>query len=203
MTGLDELQLRHARHYRTVLRRVDHLYQKGGDAITEGLILFDSNWPNIKAGQQWTTSQTEKDDAAAELCRDYVDAGMYILSLHRHPNERIRWLESAVTSARRLKEPLFEGRHLGNLGTAYYALGETRRAIELHEQALIIIREIGDRHGEGYALSNLGTAYMNLGELRRATELYEQCLVIVREIGDRRGEGAVSGQLGPNLCCPR
>jgi hypothetical protein len=33
---------------------------------------------------------------------------------------------------------------MGNLGTAYKNLGETRRAIQIHEQALLIFREIGD-----------------------------------------------------------
>ena len=64
-----------------------------------------------------------------------------------------------------------KGNALGNLGTAYAALGETRRAIELYEQALVIAREIGDRRGEGNALGNLGIAYAALGEPRRAIEL--------------------------------
>src|SRR5436190_23926905 len=101
MAGPYEIQLRYAAHYWTVLHSADHLYQEGGEVITEGLCLFCLNWGNIKAGQQWTSSQTEKDDAAAELCRNYADAGMHILSLLQHPNERIRWLESAVTAARR------------------------------------------------------------------------------------------------------
>ena len=89
-----------------------------------------------------------------------------------------------------------EGTALGNLGAAYADLGETRRAIELYEQQLVIVREIGDRRGEGTALGNLGTAYADLGETRRAIELYEQRLVIAREIGDRRGEGTALGNLG-------
>ncbi len=67
-------------------------------------------------------------------------------------------------------------------------LGETRKAIEFHEQALVIDREIGDRRGEGADLGNLGIAYADLGETRQAIEFYEQALVIAREIGDRRGE---------------
>jgi len=35
-----------------------------------------------------------------------------------------------------------EGADLGNLGSAYADLGETRRAIQFHEQALLIDREI-------------------------------------------------------------
>ena len=85
---------------------------------------------------------------------------------------------------------------LTELGNTYADLGEPRRAIEHHEQALVISREIGDRWGEGNALGNLGLAYADLAEPRRAIELYEQQLVITREIGDRRGEGNALGNLG-------
>ena len=60
---------------------------------------------------------------------------------------------------------------------AYAHLGETRKAIEFYEQALMIAREIGDRRGEGNALGNLGIAYADLGETRKAIEFYEQALI--------------------------
>jgi tetratricopeptide (TPR) repeat protein len=76
-----------------------------------------------------------------------------------------------------------------NLGIAYAALGDARKAIEFYEQALVIDREIGDRRGEGNALGNLGAAYADLGDARKAIEFYEQALVIDREIGSKQGEG--------------
>ena len=82
---------------------------------------------------------------------------------------------------------------LGNLGIAYKNLGDARKAIEYHEKALAIAREIGDRRAEGAALGNLGIAYEDLGDARKAIEYYEQALAIAREIGDRRGEGAALG----------
>jgi len=84
----------------------------------------------------------------------------------------------------------------GNLGSAYRALGQVARAIEYHEAALAIAREIGDRQGEGAWLGNLGNAYSDLGQVARAIEYHEQALAISREIGDRRGEGADLGNLG-------
>ena len=88
------------------------------------------------------------------------------------------------------------GSVLGNLGSAYSDLGQVDKAIEYHEQALVIAREIGDRRGEGSRLGNLGSAYYHLGQVEKAIEYYEQALVIAREIGDRRGEGADLGNLG-------
>jgi hypothetical protein len=45
-----------------------------------------------------------------------------------------------------------ESNSLGNLGNAYAALSEMRKAIEFHQQALLIAHEIGDRRGEGISL---------------------------------------------------
>jgi tetratricopeptide (TPR) repeat protein len=189
-------RLRHAAHYLTVLRECDALYLKGGDAIKSGFVLFEVERRNIEAGQEWVCRPSREDKAAALLCNNYANAGVYVLNLRQHPREFISWSEAALAAARQLKDRAAEGRHLGNLGIAYADLGETRRAIEFHEQALLISREIGDRRGEGAGLGNLGNAYGALGETRRAIEFYEQVLVISREIGDRRSEGATLGNLG-------
>jgi tetratricopeptide (TPR) repeat protein len=186
----------HATHYATVLRAAKELYKQGGEAIQRGLALFDLEQKNIQAGQAWAEANLGKDDTAAQLCDDYPDAGTYILDLRQHPHERIRWLESALAAARRLKRREAEGVHLGNLGLAYSNLGETRKAIDFYEQALVISRKINDRRNEGAWLGNLGIAYADLGETRKAIEYHEQALVIDRQIGDRRGEGQDLGNLG-------
>jgi len=41
-----------------------------------------------------------------------------------------------------------EGNHLGNLGSAYAALGEVKRARESWQQSLAIFEEIGDSRSE-------------------------------------------------------
>ena len=185
----------HAAHYMLVLRRAGELYLAGGDDLARGLGLFDLEWANVQAGQAWAGDHAEKDADAARLCSGYAGAGP-LLGLRQHPRQRVEWLEAALDSARLSKDLPAQGGHLGNLGLAYAALGETRPAIELYEQDLAIAREIGDRRGEGAVLGNLGVAYAALGETRRAIQLYEQRLAIAREIDDRRGEGTVMGNLG-------
>ena len=81
-------------------------------------------------------------------------------------------------------------------GNNAYKRSKFREAIEYHEQALAIAREIEDRQGEGATLCNLGNAYSDLGEVRKTIEFYEQALDISREIEDRQGEGADLGNLG-------
>ena len=189
-------RMRHAVQYLIVLAKCDEFYLQGGDAIKDGLALFDTERRNIEAGQEWACQHSGGDGTAALLCNKYPDAGVYVLDLRQHSRERILWIEAGLAAARQIKDRAAEGSHLGNLGLAYAALGETRRAVEFYEQQLVITREIGDRSGEGSALGNLGNAYAALGETRRAVEFYEQRLVIAREIGDRRGEGNALGNLG-------
>ncbi|HJR05737.1 MAG TPA: tetratricopeptide repeat protein [Pyrinomonadaceae bacterium] len=188
--------LLHAVHYLQILFTADKLYQKGGEAIAEGLSLFDNERVNIEAGQKWSAARFAENEHAAHLCNDYPDAGVYVLSLRQHPRDFIRWHEVGLSAARQLKDPAAEGRHLGNLGYAYDDLGEYRRAINFYEQILSIARESGNRLHEGTALGNLGVSYQNLGESRRAIEFYEQQLPITRETGDRRGEGNALANLG-------
>jgi len=190
-------QKRFATHYKDVLAAAKDLYKDGGKSLLRGLSLFDLEWGNIQAGHAWVTAQANAADVdVTRLGMTYPDAGVYVLYLRQHPREWIGWLEIALDAARRLQDREGEGVALGNLGTAYKNLGETRRAIQFHEQYLAIARGLGDRRGEGVALGNLGLAYAALGETRRAIQFYEERLTIAREIGDHRGEGAVLGNLG-------
>lgn len=188
--------LRHAGYYQTLLDSANSLYEQGGEALMQGLALYDRERANIEAGQAWAAERAEADDEAATLCNAYPGAGAHVLELRRHPHERINWLEAALSAARRLKTRGPESVHLANLGIAYSQIGEPRRAIGHHEQALVISREIGDRRAEGQDLGNLGIAYAQLSEPRHAIEQFEQRLEIAREIGDRRGEGNALGNLG-------
>ncbi|MDQ2806855.1 MAG: tetratricopeptide repeat protein [Chloroflexota bacterium] len=191
----DAVALRHAQYYVTVAWQADKLY-KTKDRMGEGLALFDGERLHIDAGWAWARSRADS-DASARVLLDYADATAYIGSLRYHARtERIPQLEAWLAAARRLGRKGAEGAALGNLGLAYAALGEARRAIGYHEQDLAMSSEIGDRRGEGAALGNLGLAYADLGEARRAIVYYEQHLAIAREIGDRRGEGSALSGLG-------
>lgn len=190
------VQRRHSIHYQQVLSAADRLYLKGGDAIAQGLLLFDRELSNIRAGQAWVASRAGSDDEAAWLSIHYPDAGANILDLRQHSRERILWSKTALSAALRLKERGAEGNALSSLGLAYVALGEARKAIEYHGQAFIIYREIGNKHGEGNALNNLGVAHAALGETREEIECHKRALTISREVGNRRGEVNALNNLG-------
>jgi tetratricopeptide (TPR) repeat protein len=186
---------RYARYYAQIARQANELYTQGGPLMLAGLALFDAERAHINIGWDWAEQHpSPKGDA---IVRDYAHLTAYIGQLRFDArNESIPRLEAALAAARRQRDRGAEGARLGNLGLAYYDLGEVRRAIEYHELALVVLREIGFRRGEGQVLGNLGLAYYNLGDVRRAIEYHEQRLVIVREIGDRYGEGQALGNLG-------
>ncbi len=154
-----------------------------------------SDWANIQKGQKWAKSNAAKACEIAEICSNFAGAGSHLESAAASAQKDSMVGGGAGCIARQQNRNA-EGIHLGNLGNAYSDLGEPRKAIEYHEQALKIAREIGDRRGEGAGLGNLGSAYSDLGEPRKAIEYYEQALKIAREIGDRRGEGNHLGNLG-------
>lgn len=188
---------RHAIHYKDVLSVSNDLYFQCGAAQSRGLALFDLEWGNIQAGHTWIVAQgVETKEDLARLGMVYPNSGAEVLHLRQPPRDRIRWLEIALTAARRLKDRAHEYASLGNLGLGYADLGETRGAIQFFEQVLLIVREFGGERSEGNVLNNLGLAYTNLGENKRAIQFFEQYLTIARESGDRRGEGIALNNLG-------
>ena len=54
----------------------------------------------------------------------------------------IGYYEQALTIAKEIGDRRGEGNHLGNLGSAYYSLGEVQKAREYLEQALAIFEAI-------------------------------------------------------------
>ena len=77
-----------------------------------------------------------------------------------------------------------EGTWLGNLGSAYDALGQVERALEFYEQALVIAKEIGDRRGEGVWLNNLGVVFADMEKYDLALACYLVARTIRRDIKD-------------------
>jgi len=98
----------------------------------------------------------------------------------------------------RITDPALNATHLANLGNCYLMLGDYRQAIDLHAQALVIARDIGDRESESATLGNLALCHYAMTDYWQAIDLHAQALAIARDIGDRESESATLGNLG--LC---
>ena len=98
----------------------------------------------------------------------------------------IDYYTQAADVAAGLGDSLGESVALGELGLAYAAAGDARRAAALYEQALAIQRELGLGRGDGSTLGNLAQTYADLGDPRRALALYEETLAIAQGSGCQR-----------------
>jgi Tfp pilus assembly protein PilF len=85
---------------------------------------------------------------------------------------------------------------LSNIGLVYEHQARYTGALENYQQALAILREVGDRAGEGTTLNNIGAVYRNQGRYAEALEAYQRALAIAREVGDRTGEGRTLNNIG-------
>lgn len=74
--------------------------------------------------------------------------------------------------------------------------GKIHEAIQFHEQALNIYRQLSFKAGIGLTLGNLGIAYSSLGDTQKAIKFYQQSLVIARELNDKLREGNALNNIG-------
>lgn len=195
---LEAASFRHAAYYAIVSETANSALLQGGESCLLGLGIYDQERDNIETGWKWAQERCENRDDAAKLCTDYALKSALILGLRLRPAECIDWMDTALRSARQIKDRQSEGNALDNLGIYYLSQGDYKRAIEFSEQALKIAGESGDRMGEGKALGNLGNAFAEKSDYQQAIELGEQSLAIFREIGNRRHESVVLGNLGSN-----
>jgi len=81
-------------------------------------------------------------------------------------------------------------------GVTAYGQSRFEDAIELFEEALVTVRQLGQRPAEGTILNNLGICYVFLSDYQQAIGYLEQALAICRDIGDRANELSSLNGLG-------
>jgi CHAT domain-containing protein/Tfp pilus assembly protein PilF len=89
-----------------------------------------------------------------------------------------------------------EALRLSKLGTQQLNRGEYRKALNNFEQALVIVREIGNRQGEGAILSQIGLIYRKVGKYTKALDYYQKSLAISTQIGDKPMEATTLNNIG-------
>ncbi|PON18702.1 hypothetical protein C2W62_06550 [Candidatus Entotheonella serta] len=194
-------QQNHAEYYQSVLHEADALYEQGGDAMQRGLGLVSRDWHNLEAGQAWAAhawglGHATENQAAAELCASYPDAGRYVLELRQSPRERLRWCATALAAATHLGRHKAEGRHLLAMGQACLRLAEYATARPHFERALTLAQEFTDHSGTARALNGLGALSYEAGEFARALDQHTQALEAARLANDPRAAAQALGGQG-------
>jgi CHAT domain-containing protein/predicted negative regulator of RcsB-dependent stress response len=89
-----------------------------------------------------------------------------------------------------------EAHLIHNIGLVNSSLGKEKEALENFNQALRILRAIGDRANEATTLNSIGLVHKNLDDNQTALNYYYQALPIYREVGDRIGEAYALHNVG-------
>ncbi|PZV09641.1 MAG: hypothetical protein DCF22_18165 [Leptolyngbya sp.] len=111
--------------------------------------------------------------------------------------------ESLQTTLDYLDQPLRQvpntaskARILTLLGYSQRALGQVEQALKLHQQALEIARESGDRPCEIANLNHLSRTWVMQNDYSAAIDTSQRALILARQTGDRLGEANALTNLG-------
>ncbi|MFP5227029.1 MAG: CHAT domain-containing protein [Acidobacteriota bacterium] len=99
-----------------------------------------------------------------------------------HYDEAIDWLNQSNRVAGALDAEDILLTNTGNLGWAYYSLGDKERAFTLFQDAERRASALGDTQGTILWLTTTGYVLQDSGEWARAEDSYRQALVLARQI---------------------
>lgn len=146
-------------------------------------------------------SQGEKTKAHAYYVRALADARerhdsfrvahallsmSYINLQEGHFDEAIDWARSAYRAAEQRGYQDAAQIAAGNIGWAYYELGDDERALAQYKAAYEAAARLGDADSEIRWLLTSGYVYRDSGDLGRAEQSFHSALMLARKIGNRQ-----------------
>jgi tetratricopeptide (TPR) repeat protein len=123
-----------------------------------------------------------------------VNLGFVALQYDRY-DEAIDWLQSADRAAMDLGAEFLEQMASGNLGWAYFQLGDDERALALFLDAQKSAARLGDTRDELRWIATAGYVYHDLGDSVRAEQSYRQTLDLARKIESKEEIASALGDL--------
>ncbi len=81
-------------------------------------------------------------------------------------------------------------------GDAWERMGQSRKAIDLSNQAKEFYILVGDRHGAARALLSVGQVFFDQGDYEGAKKKFEEALPVFRQVGAKRGIRAALELIG-------
>jgi len=104
-----------------------------------------------------------------------------------HFDEAIDWTNAAYQASTDLGAGDIAQTAVGNLGWAYYNLGDSERSLALSLKAEKLASQVGNFTGQLYWITNAGYVYAGLGDLARAKQSYLKALDLATKIGGKQG----------------
>jgi CHAT domain-containing protein len=104
-----------------------------------------------------------------------------------HFDEAIDWTEAAYQASANLGADGEAQNALGNLGWAYYKLGDFEKSLELSLGAEKRAGQVGNIILQLYWTTNVGYVYASRGDLASARQSYLTALALASKIGGREG----------------
>ncbi len=102
--------------------------------------------------------------------------------LQEHFEEAIDWSNAAYSAAKALDARLIMEIVEGNLGWAYYKMGDSERSSNLYVEAYKHATELGDSFDQVKWLTTTGYVYLDAGNFNIAEDYYQRALVLARRI---------------------
>jgi len=178
----------HAGYYGIVLGSHDSV-------SLENLAVFDLERININAGFSFLRDRVD-DKGFAQLCTFYTGYASDLFFLRMSLEEIFDWQNVGLQAYTKLEDLKGQAYSLNNLGRVLALNGQDKGAIEYYEEALKIVREIGEKYLEAAWLGNLGNVYSRMENHKEAARYFEQAIQVSVEIGGKASEGRHYGLLG-------
>jgi tetratricopeptide (TPR) repeat protein len=153
------------------------------------------NWQRIEAAYpqiEWIWQNAKEDKYLLAL----IDAVSIYQKRRGLWQDSIAWQERGIQIAGHYNLPQEKGKLYGNIGFVYDKIGKRKEAIRYYNQALQIMKKMGDQSGQANTLNDIGFNYYLLHEHEKALEHYNQALLIMEEEKDRSMVASILTNIG-------
>jgi predicted ATPase/class 3 adenylate cyclase len=163
-----------------------------GPKQQEWVAQLDLDSDNCRAALRW--SLTEGRDVQSGL---HLAASIWRYWYMRgYLREGLGWLSEAETSRAADLPAEVRAKALNGAGVMAWVKGDLPLAQRMHERALEMNRQVGDRRATAISLNNLGLVRFDYADFEGAASLYGQAVVIMRELGDLYGVASILNAQG-------
>lgn len=153
---------------------------------------FETEHDNLRAALTWLIEEDE-----TELALRLAYASWRFWWMHSHLSEGRSWLERVLALPDEGESTVaLRPKTLAAAGYFARVQGDYARAVAMGEDAMILARQIDDRHGMSSALHLLGLAAIDQDELEQAREHLQSSLELDRQLGYSHGVAFQLSNLG-------